>query len=119
MPEKARQHLEEQLRRLEQQREDTKRKLRALARHTQREQRYRCGECVELAWLAHLDSGTLLGGLCEVATGLADRERAAQWKAVGDARLAEQRRRRAHRTRSTAPPVGGSALHAQGGSAQT
>jgi hypothetical protein len=98
MRQKTRQHLEEQLQRIEQQRDDTKRKLRALARQAQQEQRYRCGEYVELAGLAHLNPGTLLGGLCELATMLTDREQASRWKAVGDARLEEHRCRKAHRS---------------------
>ena len=97
MRQKTRQHLEEQLQRIEQQRDDTKRKLRALARQGQQERRYRCGEYVELAGLAHLDPGTLLGGLCELATMLTDREQVSRWKAAGDARLAEHRHRKAHR----------------------
>jgi hypothetical protein len=43
----ARQHLEEQLRRLEQQQDETRQKLRALARQTRQEQRYRYGELVD------------------------------------------------------------------------
>ena len=98
MRQKTRQHLAEQLQRIEQQRDDTKRKLRALAQQAQQERRYRCGEYVELAGLAHLDPGTLLGGLSELATMLTDREQASRWKAAGDARLAEHRRSKAHRS---------------------
>jgi hypothetical protein len=71
--------------------------LRALTRQTQHEQRSRHGEYVELAGLAHLDPGTLLGGLCELATRLTDPECMGHWKMKGDARLAEHHRRKAHR----------------------
>jgi hypothetical protein len=104
MSEKARQQLEEHLRRLEQQRRETQRKLRALVRQTQHELRYRCGELVELAGLAHLDPGTLLGGLCALADLLTDVDTAARWKTVGEVRLAAYRQRKARRKR---PPLSG------------
>jgi hypothetical protein len=107
MQHKAHQHLEAQLRRIEQQRHTAKQKLRALARQTRREQRARHGEYVKLAGLAHLDPGTLLGGLCELATLLIDPERVACWKAQGDARLAAYRRRKAHRRHLAASGEGG------------
>ena len=100
MRQNARQHLEAQLQRLAQQREDTKKKLRALARQTQHEQRYRYGEFVERAGLVHLDPGTLLGGLCALAAMSTASDTASRWKVVGEARLAEHRRRKAHRKRS-------------------
>ena len=93
----ARQHFEAQLRRLAQQRHKTKQKLRALARQTRQEQRYRHGQYVELAGLAHLDSGTLLGGLCELATLLTDPARVARWKAQGEVQLEIHRRRKVSR----------------------
>jgi coproporphyrinogen III oxidase len=83
----TRQHLEEQLQRLAKQQEKTKQKLRALARQTRQAQRYRHGEYVELAGLAHLDPGTLFGGLCELAERLTDPERIARWKVRGEVRL--------------------------------
>jgi hypothetical protein len=83
MQKKARQYLEAQLHRLAQQQHTTKQKLRALTRQTRLEQRYRQGEYVELAGLAHLDPGTLLGGLCELAAMLTDLERVARWKVQG------------------------------------
>jgi hypothetical protein len=97
MRRKAQQHLEAQLQRIEQQRHDAKQKLRALTRQTRHEQRSRHGEYVELAGLAYLDPGTLVGGLCELATLLTDPECMVRWKTTGDARLAEHRRRKAHR----------------------
>jgi hypothetical protein len=62
--------------------------LRALARQTRQAQRFRHGEYVELAGLAHLDPGTLLGGLCELATMLTDAERVAihAWKPIAAAK---------------------------------
>jgi hypothetical protein len=107
MRRKAQQHLEAQLQRIEQQRHDAKQKLRALTRQTRHEQRSRHGEYVELAGLAHLDSGTLLGGLCELATLLTDPEYMGRWKTKGDARLAEHRRRKAHRRRLASSVDGG------------
>jgi hypothetical protein len=107
MPYKAHQHLEAQLRRIEQQRHTAKQKLRALARQRRREQRSRHGEYVEVAGLAHLDSGTLLGGLCELATLLTDTERVARWKVQGDATLEAYRWRKAHRRRKTPSVEGG------------
>jgi hypothetical protein len=107
MKQYARQHLEEQLRRLAQQRHKTTQKLRALARQTRQAQRYRHGEYVELAGLAHLDPGTLLGGLCELAALLTDPERLARWKVRGDASLEAQRQRKAHRKRSALLTVDG------------
>ena len=95
------QHLEAQLQRIEQQRHDAKQKLRTLARQTRQEQRYRHGELVELAGLVHVDPGTLLGGLCELAAMLTEPERVARWKAMGDTRLEAHRHRKAHRKRST------------------
>jgi len=62
---------------------------------------------VELAGLAHLDPGTLLGGLCELATMITNREQASRLKALGDARLEEHRRRKAHRRRSESPTMDG------------
>ena len=103
MSEKERQHLEDHLRRLEQQRLETKRKLWALARQTRDERWYRCGELVDLANLAHLDPATLLGGLCELATRVTDAATAERWHATGEARLAAYRRRKAHR-KASAPP---------------
>jgi hypothetical protein len=96
MRQPAQQHLEAQLRRLAQQRHKTQQKLRALARQTRQAQRYRHGEYVELAGLAHLDPGTLLGGLCELATLLTEPARVARWKVQGESRL-ETHRRKAHR----------------------
>jgi hypothetical protein len=101
MRQKAQQHLEVQLQRLAQQRDATKQKLRALARQTRQAQRSRHGEYVELAGLAHLDPGTLLGGLYELATMLTDAERVARWKVRGDTRLEAHRHRRSHRRRPT------------------
>jgi hypothetical protein len=97
MRQHARQHLEEQLRRLAQQRANTKKKLRVLARQTRQTQRYRHGEYVELAGLAHLDHGTLLGGLCELAAMLTDPECVARWKVQGEARLEALHRRKVSR----------------------
>jgi hypothetical protein len=97
---KTHQSLEAQLRRIEAQREDTRQKLRALARHTQCERRYQYGMLVELAGLKQVDSGTLLGGLCEVATMLAETQTASRWKAHGDVLLEAHRQRKAHRKRS-------------------
>jgi hypothetical protein len=91
MRQNARQRLEVQLQRVAQQREDTKQKLRALARQAQHEQRYRSGELVELAGLVHLEPATLLGGLCALAAMSADNDTASCWRAVGEARLAEHR----------------------------
>ena len=108
MRKKARQHLEAQLRRLAQQQHTTKQKLRALTRQTRQAQRYRHGEYVELAGLAHLDSGTLLGGLCELAAMLTDPECVARWKVQGEARLDAHRRRKAHRRRPGLSVDGGS-----------
>jgi hypothetical protein len=105
MSEKERQYLEDHLQRLEQQRLETKRKLRALARQTRDERWYRCGELVDLADLAHLDPATLLGGLCELATRVTDAATAERWHATGEARLAAYRRRKAHRKTSTHPPA--------------
>jgi Conjugal transfer protein TraD len=105
MRQKAQQHLEAQLQRIEQQRHDAKQKLRALTRQTRHEQRSRHGEYVELAGLAHLDPGALLGGLCELATLLTDPECVVRWKTKGDALLAEHRHRKAHRQRLA--PSGG------------
>ena len=107
MRQHAQQHLEAQLQRLAQQRHKTRQKLRALARQTRQAQRYRHGEYVELAGLAHLDPDTLLGGLCELATLLTVSERMARWKAKGDARLAERRRRKAHHRRLASSVDGG------------
>jgi hypothetical protein len=81
--------------------------LRALTRHTRHEQRSRHGEYVERAGLAHLDPGTLLGGLCELATLLTDPACMVRWTTQGDARLAEHRRRRAHRRRLASSGGGG------------
>jgi hypothetical protein len=103
MSEKERQQLEDHLRRLEQQRLEAKRKLRALARQTRDERWYRCGELVELAGLARLDPATLLGGLCELATHVTDAATAERWHATGEARLAAYRRRKAHRKTSASP----------------
>ena len=97
MRQHVRQHLEAQLQRLAQQRDKTKQKLRTLTRHTRQARRYRHGAYVELAGLAHLDPGTLLGGLCELATMLTDPEPLERWKALGDTRLAEHRRHKTHR----------------------
>jgi hypothetical protein len=99
MRQHAQQHLEAQLRRLGQQRHKTKQKLRALARQTRQAQRYRHGEYVELAGLAHLDPGTLLGGLCELATLLTNPECIARWKVQGEAQLETHRRHKAYRRR--------------------
>jgi hypothetical protein len=110
MRQNTRQHLEEQLQRLAQQREDTRQKLRALARQARHEQRYRSGELVELAGLVHLDPAILLGGLCALAVMSADSDTASRWKAVGEARLAEHRRRKAHRNRSALPNVDSGSL---------
>jgi Conjugal transfer protein TraD len=107
MQHKAHQHLEAQLRRIEQQRHIAKQKLRALARETRREQRARHGEYVEVAGLAQLDPGTLLGGLCELATLLTDAERVARWKVRGDATLEVYRWRKAHRRRRASSLDGG------------
>ena len=107
MRRKSPQHLAAQLQRIEQQRHDAKQKLRALVRQTRQEQRRRHGEYVELAGLAHLDPGTLLGGLCELAMLLTDTERLARWKALGDKRLAEYRYRKAHRRRPASSMDGG------------
>jgi conjugative transfer protein TraD len=107
MRHKAHQHLETQLQRLEQKRHAAKQKLRALARQTRQEQRSRHGELVELAALGHVDPGTLLGGLCELATLLTDPERVARWKVLGDARLEACRRRKAHRRRLESSGDGG------------
>jgi hypothetical protein len=101
------QHLAAQPQRIERQRHDTKQKLRALVRQTRHEQRRRHGEYVELAGLAHLDPGTLLGGLYELAMLLTDTERLARWKALGDKRLAEYRHRKAHRRRPASSVDGG------------
>lgn len=113
MRKKGREHLEEQLKRIEQQRDETKRKLRALAWQTQREQRYRYGELVELSGLAQADPETLLGGLCELATMITDGNTASRWKGVGDAKLDTHRQRKAHRKRSTPPTVDGVARRAE------
>jgi hypothetical protein len=99
MRQHAQQHLEEQLRRLAQQRVNTKKKLRALARQTRQAQRYRHGEYVELAGLANLDPGTLLGGLCELAALLTDPKHLARWKVAGDSWLDAHRRQKGHRRR--------------------
>ena len=107
MSEQARQHLEDHLRRLEQQRQQTKRKLRVLARQTQYEKRYRCGELVELAGLAHLDPETLLGGLCILADMLTDEDTAAQWKTIGEGRLANHNRSKARQKRPVLPAMDG------------
>jgi len=107
MRQNARQHLEAQLRRLAQQRDDTKQKFRALARQTRQKRRYRSGELVELAGLVHLDPETLLGGLGALAAMSTDSDTASRWKAVGEARLAEHRRRKAHRKRSALSTVDG------------
>jgi hypothetical protein len=112
------QHLEEQLQRLAKQQEKTKQKLRALARQTRQAQRYRHGEYVERAGLAHLDSGTLFGGLCELAEMLTDPECIARWKVLGDARLDANHRRKAHRKRSTPSTVHGVTPHIETESAQ-
>jgi hypothetical protein len=104
----ARQHLEAQLRRLAQQQHTTKQKLRALTRQTRQAQRYRQGEYVELAGLAHLDAETLLGGLCELAAMLTDPECIARWKVQGEAQLDAHRRRKAHRRRPASSVDGGS-----------
>ena len=101
MRQHAQQHLEEQLRRLAQQRHKTKQKLRALARQTRQAQRYRHGEYVKLAGLAHLAPATLLGGLCELATLLTDPERTARWKVQGEVQLDAHCRRKAHRRHLT------------------
>jgi conjugative transfer protein TraD len=108
MRQHARQHLEAQLRRLAQQRDKTKQKLRALTRQIRQAQRYRQGAYVELAGLAHLDPGTLLGGLCELAAMLTDPECVARWKVQGEARLDIHRRRKAHRRRPGSSVDGGS-----------
>ena len=108
MRKKAHQHLEAQLRRLVQQQHTTKQKLRALTRQTRREQRARHGEYVELAGLAHLDPGTLLGGLYELASMLTDRERLARWKVQGEAQLDAHRQSKAHRRRPASSVDGGS-----------
>jgi hypothetical protein len=107
MRHKTHQHLEAQLQRIEQQRHNAKQKLRALARQTRQEQRYRHGELVELAGLVHVDPETLLGGLCELAAMLTEPERIARWKTIGDARLASHRHRKAHRKRSALFTVDG------------
>jgi hypothetical protein len=107
MSEKARQQLEDHLRRLEQQRQETRRRLRALARHTQHELRYRCGELVELAGLASLDPATLLGGLCALAERLTDTETVAHWKTVGEGQLANHNRRKARQKRPVLPAMDG------------
>jgi hypothetical protein len=99
MRQPAQQHLEAQLQQLAKQRHKTKQKLRALARQTRQAQRYRHGEYVEIAGLAHLDPDTLLGGLCELATLLNDPERIAHWKVRGDARLKAHYRHKTHRRR--------------------
>jgi hypothetical protein len=104
---KARQQLEAQLQRLEHQRDDTKRKLRALAQQAQRERQYQYGEFVELAGLAQVDPGTLLGGLCALTTMLTDDDTASRWKSAGDALLADHRRRKGHRKRTARPPGDG------------
>jgi hypothetical protein len=108
MRKKARQHLEDQLRRLEEQREETKRKLRVLAKQTQREQRYQYGVLVELAGLTTVDHGTLLGGLCDLAAMIADQDTASRWKTQGDAKIEEHRQRKAHRKRAATSMVDGS-----------
>jgi hypothetical protein len=100
---KARQQLEAQLLRLEHQRDDTKRKLRALVQQAQRKRRYQYGELVELAGLAQVDPGTLLGGLCALTTMLADGDTVSRWKGAGDALLADHRRRKGHRKRTARP----------------
>jgi hypothetical protein len=107
MRQRAQQRLEEQLQRLAQRQNHTKQKLRALTRHTYQEQCYRHGEYVELAGLAHVDPGTLLGGLYELAALLTDPERVARWKVLGDVRLEAQRRRKAHRRRPASSVDGG------------
>src|SRR5437867_3209845 len=96
---KPRQHLEAQLQRLAQQQHTTKQKLRLLTRQTRLEQRYRHGEYVELAGLAHVDPATLLGGLRELATLLTDPVCVARWKVQGEAWLETHRRRTGHRRR--------------------
>ena len=107
MRQHTRQHLEAQLQRLAQRQHHTKQKLRVLTRHTRQEQCYRHGEYVELAGLAHVEPGTLLGGLCELAVLLTDPERVARWKELGDARLAAHRHRKAHRRRPALSGDGG------------
>jgi conjugative transfer protein TraD len=112
MRKKAWEQLEKQLGRLAQQQNKTKQKLRALTRQAHLEQRYRHGKYVELAGLAHLDPGTLVGGLCELAALLTDPERSARWKELGDVHLAAHRRRKAHR-RHPASSVDGDTSNAE------
>ena len=105
MRDTTRQHLENQLQRLEQQREETKRKLRTLARQAQRDRRYRCGALVELAGLAEVEPSMLLGGLCELADMIDDASAASRWKAIGETKLGAQRRRKSHRQHSVTPTM--------------
>lgn len=108
MRRKTRQRLETQIQRLEQQRHAARQQLRAMVTQMHLAQRTRAGEYVELAGLAHLDPGTLLGGLCELATLLTDPAHLARWKMEGDARLAAHHQRKAHRRRPTSSQERGS-----------
>src|SRR5262249_55730803 len=108
----ARQHLEAQLQLLAQQQGHTMQKPRIVARQTQQEQRYRHGEYVELAGLAHLDPGPLLGSLGAWAAMSPNSDTASRGKAVGEERLAEHRRCKAHRKRSALSSIDGVSLGA-------
>jgi hypothetical protein len=66
--------------------DDTRQKLRAIARKTRREQWYQCGMFVKRVGLMEADYGTLLGGLGELAM-VTDHDVASRWKATGDTML--------------------------------
>lgn len=102
---KARHHLEEQLQRLGYQREETKRKLRALARQERHERQTRCGELVELAGLADVEQATPLGGLCALAEMLSDQDTVSRWETVGETKLEAYRQGRVHRKTVTLSPT--------------
>ncbi len=79
---KARHHLEEQLQRLAHQRQETKRKLCALARQERQERQTRCWELLELAGLAEVEPATLLGGFCALAEMMGNQDTVSRLLAV-------------------------------------
>ena len=120
MKKRERQRLETQLQRLKvkqaQLAEDithTARQLRAAERYERQKQLLYYGELVELAALAQLDLGTLLGGLCDLRQRLHDPGMSAKWKAAGEPLLVAYLQRKWHRKQRSSPVASDSATNEQ------
>jgi hypothetical protein len=109
---RERQRLETQLQRLKDKQHQLTtdithmtRKLRDEARHERQKRLLLYGELVEHAGLAHIDPGTLLGGLYDLEQRMRDPNAGTHYKAVGELLLAAYLQRKWHRKqRPTASP---------------